>query len=200
MLVILIWAKYFGPKPPVPSPQINRPVQTAPATPGPSGPPAATASQAPAAPSAINAATPASVTPRGDSEERTITIENNLYRVELSNRGAVVKSWQLKNYMDDAKPPRVLDVVHPEAAQQTGGWPFAVVLDDEQLGKAANDGLYKISPDGTALRAPADAEFVWSDGHLEVTKDFKFDHTYVVRVETSVKLDGRPITVGVGWR
>jgi hypothetical protein len=31
----------------------------------------------------------------------------------------------------------VLDVVHPEAAQQTGGWPFAVVLDDEQLGKAA---------------------------------------------------------------
>jgi len=56
-----------------------------------------------------------------------------------------VKSWQLKNYKDDAKPQRVLDVVHPEASQQTGGWPFSVVLDDEQLQNAANGGLYQIS-------------------------------------------------------
>jgi len=55
------------------------------------------------------------------SQERTVVIENDLYRVEISNRGAVVKSWQLKKYQDDAKPRRVLDVVHPEAAQQTGG-------------------------------------------------------------------------------
>ena len=199
MLVILIWAKYFGPKPPVPSPQINRPVQTAPATPGPSGPTAATGSQAPAAPSAINAAAPVSVPPRGDSQERAITIENNLYRVELSNRGAVVKSWQLKNYKDDAKPPRVLDVVHPEASQQTGGWPFAVVLDDEQLQNAANSGLYQVVSDGNTLHAPADAEFRWSDGHLEVTKHFHFDHSYVVRVDASVKLNGRPITGGLAW-
>ena len=43
-------------------------------------------------------------------------MENALYRVEISNRGGVVKSWQLKKYKDDAKPQRVLDVVHPEAA------------------------------------------------------------------------------------
>jgi YidC/Oxa1 family membrane protein insertase len=199
MLVILVWAKYFGPKPSVPSPQTNRPAQTAPATPGPSGPPAATGSQAPAAPSAINAATPVSVAPRGDSQERTITIENNLYRVELSNRGAVVKSWQLKNYKDDAKPPRVLDVVHPEASQQTGSWPFALVLDDEQSQNAANGGLYQVVSDGGTLHAPADAEFRWSDGRLEVTKHFHFDHSYVVRVDASVKLNGRPITGGLAW-
>jgi YidC/Oxa1 family membrane protein insertase len=197
--VILLWAKFFGPKPPAQVPQANRTVQTAPATPGPAASPTANTSQAPAAATTIAAAAPSTVVPRSDSQERTVVIENDLYRVEISNRGAVVKSWQLKKYQDDAKPRRVLDVVHPEAAQQTGGWPFAVVLDDEQLGKAANDGLYKISPDGGALRAPADAEFVWSDGHLEVTKHFKFDHTYVVRVETSVKLDGKPITAGIGW-
>jgi len=196
--VILLWAKFFGPKPPAQLPQANRPVQTAPATAGPAASPANT-SQAPTTATTIAATAPSTVVPRSDSQERTVVIENDLYRVEISNRGAVVKSWQLKKYQDDAKPRRVLDVVHPEAAQQTGGWPFAVVLDDEQLGKAANDGLYKISPDGTALRAPADAEFVWSDGHLEVTKQFKFDHTYVVRVETSVKLDGKPITAGIGW-
>jgi YidC/Oxa1 family membrane protein insertase len=197
--VILLWAKFFGPKPPAPSPQTNRPAQTAPATPGPAVSPTTNTSQAPTAATTIAAAAPSTVVPRSDSQERTVVIENDLYRVEISNRGAVVKSWQLKKYQDDAKPRRVLDVVHPEAAQQTGGWPFAVVLDDEQLGKAANDGLYKISPDGTALRAPADAKFIWSDGHLEVTKRFKFDHTYVVRVETSVKLDGKPITAGIGW-
>jgi YidC/Oxa1 family membrane protein insertase len=199
MGVILLWAKFFAPKPPAPLPQASRPVQTAPATPGPATSPPTNTPQAAAATTTIAAAAPSTVAPRSDSEERTVVIENDLYRVEISNRGAVVKSWQLKKYQDDAKPQRVLDVVHPEAAEQTGGWPFAVVLDDDQLGKAANEGLYKISSEGIALHAPADAEFAWSNGHLEVTKHFKFDHTYVVRVETSVKLDGKPITAGVGW-
>jgi hypothetical protein len=65
-----------------------------------------------------------------------------LYRVVFSNRGAVVKSWELKKYMDDSKPQKVLNVVHPEAAQATGGWPFALIFSDPQLQAAANDGLY----------------------------------------------------------
>jgi YidC/Oxa1 family membrane protein insertase len=199
MGVILLWAKYFGPKPPVPSPQANRPAVSAPATPGPATTPAAGATQAPNTATAISPAPAVSVPPKSDSQERTIVIENDLYRVEISNRGAVVKSWQLKKYMDDAKPQHVLDVVHPAASQQTGGWPFAVVLDDEQLQNAANTGLYQISSGAETLHAPADAEFAWSNGHLEITKHFRFDHTYVVRVETTAKLDGRPITAGIGW-
>jgi YidC/Oxa1 family membrane protein insertase len=197
--VIILWAKFFGPKPPVPPTQANRPVQSAPATPGPAASPAANPSQATATPATIAAATAASVTVKNDSQERTVVVENSLYRVEISNRGAVVKSWQLKNYKDDAKPQRVLDVVHPDASEQTGGWPFSVVLDDEQLQNAANSGLYQLSSPGTALEAPADVELTWSDGHLEVTKHFRFDHTYVVRVETSVKLNGKPTTAGLGW-
>src|SRR5712664_286740 len=197
--VIILWAKFFGPKPPVQPTQANRPVQSAPATPGPATSPAANPSQATAAPATMAPATAASVTVRNDSQERTIIVENSLYRVEISNRGAVVKSWQLKNYKDDAKPQRVLDVVHPDASQQTGGWPFSVALDDEQLQNAANSGLYQLSAPTTSLQAPADVEFTWSDGHLEVTKHLRFDHTYVVRVETSVKLNGKPIKAGLGW-
>ncbi len=121
---------------------------------------------------------PASVPRRSDSQERTITIENNLYRVEISNQSAVVKSWKLKKYLDDAKPQRVLDVVHEQASQQTGGWPFALILDDEQLQNAANGGLYEVSSPASTLNAP---------------------DSYVVRAETSVKLNGSPIKAGLAW-
>ena len=198
MVVILLWAKYFGPKPPVQAPQANRPAQTAPVTPGPATPSSASSSQASAASAAQAAVAPASVTPRSDSQERTITIENNLYQVEISNQGAVVKSWRLKNYKDDAKPQRLLDVVHPDASK-TSGWPFALVLDSEEQQNAANNGLYQIVADGTSLHAPADIEFRWSDGRLEVMKHFHFDHSYVVRVDTSVKQNGKPISAGLAW-
>src|SRR5712671_933688 len=190
--VIILWARFFGPKPPVQPPQANRPVQSAPATPGPATAPAANPPQATAAQTTMAPAA-AIVAAKSDAQERAIVVENSLYRVEISNRGAVVKSWQLKNYKDDAKPQRVLDVVHPDASEQTGGWPFSVVLDDEQLQNAVNGGLYQISSPATSLQAPADLDLTWSDGHLEVTKHFHFDHTYVVRVETSVKLNGNPI-------
>lgn len=205
MGIILLWARFFAPKPPASLPQANRPAQTAPASPNPATNSAASTNAAPApnsskkSSSTITAAPVPAVTPKTDTQERTLVIENDLYRVEISNRGAVVKSWQLKKYKDDSKPQRILDVVHPEAAQQTGGWPFGVVLEDQQLETAANTGLYQVSAAGNELHAPAEAEFSWSDGHLEVTKHFKFDHSYVVQTQTSVKLDGKPITAGLAW-
>src|SRR5258708_28896071 len=86
--VIILWAKFFGPKPPVQPTQANRPVQSAPATPGPATSPAATPSQATAAPATMAPATAASVTVRKDSQERTLIVENSLYRLEISNRRA----------------------------------------------------------------------------------------------------------------
>src|SRR5215467_779806 len=220
MVVILAWAKYFGPKPSIQPPQLNRPAQTAPTTPGSptsAGPSQTTGSKASAGPTAVVVPAPLSVPVQGEKQERTISIENSLYRVEISNRGAIVTSWQLKKYTDDtkssekcrdgSKPPCVLDLVHQQASEQTGGWPFGVILDDEQLQNAAN-GLssqqgerpfYEVSTSATTLNAPADVGFTWSDGHLEVSKHFKFDHSYVVRVETSAKLNGSPIKAGLAW-
>ena len=196
MAVILLWAKFFGPKPPVNPPQQNQPAQVSTATPG-SAP--ANAPSAVAAPAKISAATTPAVPATADSQERTIVVENALYRVEFSNRGAVVKSWQLKNYKDDSKPQKTLDLVHPQAATDTGGWPFALVFDDPQLGTLANTGLYKISSDASSLEAPADLTFTWSDGHLQVTKKFHFDHSYTVSVETTVTNNGNHVMAGLGW-
>jgi YidC/Oxa1 family membrane protein insertase len=204
MVVFLAWTKYFGPKPPTNVPQHNNPAQTAPATPGnaassntTANPKAPAQGQAPSVASAARAATTAAI---GESQERTIVVENALYRVVFSNRGAVVKSWQLKKYKDDAKPQRTLDLVHPESSELTGGWPLSMVFDDPQLEKAANTGLYKISGDSTSLSAPADVTFTWSDGHLEVTKKFHFDHSYVVNVETTATYNGAVVLAGLAWR
>jgi YidC/Oxa1 family membrane protein insertase len=202
MGVILLWAKFFAPKPLVVPPQPNKAVQTGANT---SGAPASTTSSANSAKDAAPkstmtaAAAPVNIAVRGESQERAIVVENDLYRVEFSNRGAVVKSWQLKKYYDDAKPPRVLDVVHADAAEQTGGWPFALALNDEQLSTAANGALYQASAPASAVNTPADLEFAWSDGHTEVSKKFHFDHSYVVRVDTSVKQNGQPVTAGLAW-
>ena len=206
MLVILLWVKFFAPKPPVVTPQ-PKPAISAPQTPATA--PAGTSTSTPMPTSAptqnsskgTTTTAPVTVAAKSESNERTVVVQNALYRVEFSNRGGVVKSWQLLKYMDDNKPQRVLDVVHPEAAQQTGGWPLSVVLDNPELEKAANNGLYQVSPgsgDGT-LTAPADLEFSWSDGHLEIIKHFHFEHSYVMHADVTAKLDGKPITAGLGW-
>jgi len=204
LVVILAWAKFFGPKPPTVPPLGNRPVQTAPAIPGTNNPSSASSASTGTAASRgtttkASGVAETAIPTKVDTQERTIVVENDLYRVEFSNRGAVVKSWQLKKYTDDAKPPRILDLVHPDAAQQTGGWPFGVALNEEQQESAANSGLYQISTPASTLHAPADVQFSWSDGHLEVTKHFRFDHTYVVRVETSVKFNGAAVVAGISW-
>jgi YidC/Oxa1 family membrane protein insertase len=204
MAVILVWLKFFAPKLPVTPSRPNQ-AQSAPAIPGSTSsmPGSGTNDaglQPPAGATALTPVPAVTVAAKSDTQERDTIVESNLYRVQISNRGAVVKSWQLKKYMDDAKPPRVLDVVHPQAAEQSGGWPFSVVLDDPQLEAAANSGLYQATSSSSAsLSAPADLDFAWSNGRLEVTKHFHFEQSYVVKVDVSAKFDGRPITAGIGW-
>jgi YidC/Oxa1 family membrane protein insertase len=199
VVVILGWTAWFAPKPPVNAPKTNTPSTTAPATSADSGTSSPNSPQQPAA-STVSAATSTPVSRMGDSQERTIVVENELYRVEFSNRGAVVKSWQLKKYMDDSKPQKPLDVVHAQAAHYEGGWPFSLAMNDAQMEKAANTGLYKVSSNESTLSAPADLTFTWSDGHLEIIKTFHFDHSYVVNIDTTSKYNGTPVLAGIAWR
>src|ERR1700722_4328094 len=207
MGVILLWTKFFAPKPP---PVLNKNGSTALSGPAVAGSGAGAASggaNSAAGPGATvmtpgkgtanisggAGSAPAQAPPvasKADTQEHAVTVENELYRVVFSNRGAVVKSWELKKYMDDSKPQKVLNVVHPEAAQATGGWPLALIFDDPQLQAAANDGLYLVKQapaEGGAKFGGSDPEFSWSDGHLEITKRFHFDNSYVVHVETITK-------------
>jgi YidC/Oxa1 family membrane protein insertase len=90
------------------------PGQPAPASVSLAAPPAAAAGQ-PAAPT---------VPVVQASAESDTVVENELYRIVFSNRGAQVKSWVLKQTTDcvckDASGKQQLDLVHPEAAKLFG--------------------------------------------------------------------------------
>ncbi|MCL4524284.1 MAG: membrane protein insertase YidC [Acidobacteria bacterium] len=197
ILIMVGWSYVWKPSRPAtaPIPQPAAPASAAPAAEQkpaaekPAAPPAAAAAKMQAAPApALKAA----------AQEKTVVIENGLYRVEFSNRGGVVKSWRLKKYKDNKKEP--LELVNAEAAQQEGAWPFSLAVDDAALETLINGALFEMTPDEGTLRAPAEIAFEWSDGRVQVTKRLKFDATYVVVVETSLTVDGKPVAHGVAWR
>lgn len=132
--------------------------------------------------------------------EQTISVEGPLYRVELSNHGGVVHSWKLAKYDDNENPPKPLELVNATAAQQLHAWPLSVRLNDPKLDAEANDGLYVLKSSATDLRAPAEVDFEWSDGHLDVIKQFKFGTGYQMGVSVSATLDGQPLPAGIAWR
>jgi YidC/Oxa1 family membrane protein insertase len=197
LVVIAGWSLIYKPQQQIPANPAA--VTTNPVSPA----PAATSTSVPGAAKAAASAAP--VTMRAASAENSVVIESDLYRVEISNRGGVVRSWQLKRFTDDHKPPHTLDLVHPEAAQQSGSWPFSLALDDPQQEVTANNALFEITsagkvPDaGAVLHAPAEVTLSWSDGHLEVTKQLKFNPTYIVDVKTTVTLDGMPQRTSLTW-
>jgi len=197
LLVIAGWSLIY--KPPQPPPAKPAAVTTNSVAPAPgtsSTPVPATGKAAPAA---------APITMRAASAESSVVVESDLYRVEISNHGGVVRSWQLKEFTDDSKPPRTLDLVHPEAAQQSGIWPFSLALDDPQQESAANNALFEINSAGktteagAVLHAPAEITLSWSDGHLEVTKQLKFYASYIADVKTTATLDGMPLRNSIIW-
>jgi YidC/Oxa1 family membrane protein insertase len=198
LLVLFTWGHFF--KPPVPATQ-QTPAGTAQVAPA--GGAASQASIAGAGAPATATSKPASEGAVQATEEKTIVVESPLYRVEFSNRGAVVRSWKLKKYLTDQKPPRPLDLVNADAAKQLG-WPFSLVLTDKQLEAQANSGLYEASPAATDassdFQAPAEVTFHWSDGHLDVVKKLSFTPDYEQTVECTVTVDGKPIPAAIAWR
>jgi len=128
------------------------------------------------------------------SETETV-IENDFYRVTFSNRGAQVKSWILKKYDDDHGKP--LDLVGTAAAKY--GYPLSLWTYDESQRNRINSSLYVASNSGNLMSAPAQVTFEYFDQDLAIRKTFRFDHSYVVHVETSVLQKGSLVTAFPMW-
>jgi len=168
-----------------------------------SAPPTASVNQAQAA----QPATPvlnASATKQATSESETV-VENDLYRITFTNRGAQVKSWILKKFTDDKEQP--LDLLNHLAAEKYG-YPLSLWTYDETQRNKLNSALYIVTSGaaGTVThlgsvraQAPATITFEYADGEVAVRKSFAFDHTYVVHVETSVVSKGIQVPAYPAW-
>jgi YidC/Oxa1 family membrane protein insertase len=177
--------KYLKPQQPAPEQQ---PAATPPAATVPAPAPAA------AAPAA-NARTAAPAATREALAEQETVIENDLYKIVFTNRGAQVKSWVLKKSNDEHGRP--LELVHQAAAQQYG-YPLSLWTYDEALRKKLASALY-VSRGAATLSAPADISFEYSDADTTVRKSFHFDHSYVVKIDTVVTQNGQPVRAFPAW-
>jgi YidC/Oxa1 family membrane protein insertase len=130
------------------------------------------------------------------ASETEIVVENDLYRITFSNRGAQVKSWILKKFDNEAQNGP-LDLVNSTAAEKYG-YPLSLWTYDEGLRGRLSSALYVASQEGR-LTAPATISFEYSDQDLAVLKRFSFDHTYVVKVETSVTYKGSAVAAFPAW-
>jgi YidC/Oxa1 family membrane protein insertase len=188
-LVILgfqAFTKKYGPPPVVPT--TNQTAQTQAAASGASSL-AETSSNLPAVP------VPVGVTKQAGSETETV-VENDLYRITFTNRGAQVKSWILKRF-DNETQNGPLDLVNPEAAARYG-YPLSLWTYEEGLRGRLSSALYVGSRAGSQT-SPTDLTFEYSDHDLSVHKTFRFDTSYVVSVETSVVYKGVEVGALPAW-
>src|SRR5580692_9963796 len=125
-------------------------------------------------------------------QEESVTVDTDLYHVVFSNKGAVVKSWVLKDFKDhDGKS---LDLVNPAALPKVPA-PFSLEFRSQKPTTDANTALYKVDREGDSLT------FEFSDGRMDVKKTFEFaKDSYLSRVTSQVSQNGVMLPHELEWR
>ena len=200
-LVLYVWQAIFVKPVPKPGPATARqaPVGTATGEARPSppnsptvGPSAASPAPAPPAPAAPPAATLV-----GDTQERTVRLETRSVVAVFTNRGARLKSWRLKRYLDHQGQPQ--ELVEASANQLL---PFSLRTPDDTLNSTVNGALYAVEgePDGP-VSSPVDLRFEYHDAAgVHVVKEFHFDpDAYIVAIRAVVASGDQALSPAIMW-
>ena len=166
--------KKFGPKS-EPAPERSTPAQTAQA---PAPAPPAEVSTPPAAVSSSKTKPAAPVAIKQASAEAETVVENDRYKITFTNKGAQVKSWILKDHVNEHGQP--LDLVHSAGAQKYGYPPTQRVINfilkdqfasktlEGQYGQPFKGGTSTVGGEGTTLNIA---------GNNRLNFDLKVNHT-----------------------
>jgi YidC/Oxa1 family membrane protein insertase len=182
--VLFLWYRFFPPPEPAPEP----PAATAEAGAGrqpEAGAPAEAEPEAAAEPAQLEARESAEAPPAEEEiltdTERTVVVENDRFIAELSNRGAVVTSFRLKEH--ESRGGGAVDLVRRRAA---GPYPFALVGPD--LAPLPLDGaLFTVEETTEAGARVITFRYRGPAGDAEKRFTFNGDETFGVEVEV-----GRP--------
>src|ERR1051326_1504680 len=201
VFVVLGLLQFILPKPPQPPPNQQQQQQQ---TQQQAAPPANTPAPSPAAtPASKRAAKTPEAAPKipvkkAEKNEEYV-LDNGIYRITFTNRGAVVKSWSLteKNrdgsykYTDNSG--KQFDLVNPTVAPQLG-YPLSFFTYDKPLEKNINEGLYVVSSQSSDALT-----FEYSDGDVLARKVFRVSHDHILNVETEVTRDGQRVQAFPQW-
>jgi YidC/Oxa1 family membrane protein insertase len=132
--------------------------------------------------------------PVAAGEERTVTIETSLYRIVFSNKGAVVRSWVLKQYKDLQGRP--LEIVNTAALEKAPA-PFSIGFTGNKLDIDLNSALYAIKQTDDRLGI----DFDFSNGRYSAHKSFRFlNSSYLSKFSSEVVGPNGAIPHLIEWR
>ena len=136
------------------------------------------------------------------SEEQTVEINTELFRAKFSNRGAVIKSWELKKYTTPGEQG-----AQPVQLVYSGGrfkGPLSVMTNDQALTNDLDTALYLVTQDVSQLDSAHPVGHVTFRYHnaqrnVDVEKELTFHHgTYVVDIAIRTQGLTAPIDVTLG--
>jgi YidC/Oxa1 family membrane protein insertase len=135
----------------------------------------------------------------GDSTEREIHVETRDIIAVFTNRGARLKSWRLRKYLDQQGQPQ--ELVENQLASQP--LPFTLSSTDSQLDATLNNALYSVSgtvPAGP-ITAPVDLKFEYRDeAGAHAVKTFHLaPDSYIVGVNVDVASGSGAIVPAIVW-
>ena len=145
-----------------------------------------------------------------DTAEHDIRVETQDAIAVFTNRGARLKSWRLKHYLDKQKQPQEL------VDSQLQPLPFTLRTPDESVNATLNSALYtvdgapgKAAPGTTGtsgtspptLAGPTNLRFEYRDNAgLHAVKEFHLDpSSYIVTLHATVGVGDRPLPAAVVW-
>ncbi len=141
--------------------------------------------------------------PRKAVQEQVYSVETDLYKLSFSNRGAVVKEWVLKRYLDaHGEPLNLIDTADSPRAV----FPLAVMVGSPAEDSVLRNALFvSESPKHVDLTGGGATSgrlrFRYADGGIEVVKTLSFrSGSYEVEVHCDVSINGRPVDYVLLWQ
>jgi YidC/Oxa1 family membrane protein insertase len=149
-------------------------------------------------PKATTPAAPSASPVVGDAAERDIRVETREVIAVFTNRGARLKSWRLKRYLNPAKEPQEL----VENAVDSQPLPFTLRTGTDATDTTLNTAIYAVSgAPASAESTPADVRFEYRDSAgLHAVKEFHLEPgSFVLGARVTVTNDDRPLTTSIVW-
>ncbi|MCW5797685.1 MAG: membrane protein insertase YidC [Nitrospira sp.] len=135
-------------------------------------------------------------------EEQTIEVDTDLFRATFSNRGGVIKSWELKRYTTATEQGAV-----PVQLVYSGGrfkGPLSLATNDQSFTSELGSALYQVTQDISHLDSAhptGHITFRYHDAqrNIDVEKELTFHHgSYVVDIAIRTQGLTTPVDVTLG--